>query len=579
MASTTPPDPATESRKPAPLDFVRQIVADDRTAGRHQGRVVTRFPPEPNGFLHIGHAKSICLNFGLAGENQGACFLRFDDTNPMTEDVKFIESIQEDVRWLGFDWADRLRFASDYYDDIYACAEELIRLGKAFVDSSTPDQIREMRGKPGEAGKPSPDRDRSPEYNLALFRRMRSGELPDGAMILRAKIDMASPNFNMRDPALYRIRHQSHPRTGDTWRIYPMYDFAHPISDALEGTTHSICTLEFEDHRPLYDWILDELKGFLEARGAKSRPQQIEFAKLAIDYIVTSKRRLKELVGGGFVNGWDDPRFSTLAGLRRRGVPAAALRALCEKVGLAKNESVIEHELLDHCIREDLDRTTRRAMCVLHPLEVEIIDLSEGDEPTYDAPYHPTDPTMGHRPVRLARKIFIEQSDFMMEPPKKFFRLGPGREVRLRWGPIIKCEEVVQDDAGNVIRLRCTHDAATLPGAAEPKARKVKGTIHWVPAHAAVPVEARLYDRLWLVAQPGADPDVDYKMHLNPSSLEVLQALGEPSLVDAKAGDRFQFERTGYFSVDPDSTPGKLVCNRTVGLRDSWSKADKKADD
>ncbi len=563
------PPAAPPGEGPAPTDFLRQIVAEERRAGKHDGRVVTRFPPEPNGYLHLGHVKAITIDFGIAAENDGACFLRFDDTNPMTEDVRFIESIQEDLRWLGFDWGDRLRFASDYYEGIFACAEELIRLGKAYVDSQTAEQIRDTRGKPGEPGKESPFRSRTAEESLDLLRRMRAGEFPDGAHVLRAKIDMASPNFNLRDPALYRIRHAHHPRTGDAWCVYPMYDYAHPLSDAFEGTTHSLCTLEFEDHRPLYDWVLDELADFLPKHGALSRPRQIEFARLAVEGTITSKRKLKELVALGHVDGWDDPRLATVAGMRRRGVPAAAIRAFAEKSGVSKNEGVIEYGLWEHTVREELERTTRRALTVLRPLKVTLIDWPEGEERRIDAPYHPTDASMGSRGVVLDRELYVEESDFMLDPPKKFFRLGPGREVRLRWGPIIKCEEIVKNDAGEVVELRCTHDPASLEAGGG--GRKVKGTIHWVSAKHAVPLVARLYDRLFTVAQPTADPDVDYKTHLNPASLEVVKgALGEPALADAQAGDRFQFERTGYFAVDPSSKPGALIFNRAVGLRDSY---------
>lgn len=579
------PAPKPDSTAPtAPTDFLRQIVAEERRAGKHGGQVVTRFPPEPNGFLHLGHVKAITIDFGIAAENDGACFLRFDDTNPMTEDVRFITSIQEDVRWLGYDWGERLRFASDYYDGIYACAEELIRRGKAYVDSQTAEQIRETRGKPGEPGKESPFRGRSVDENLALFRQMKSGELPDGAAVLRAKIDMGSPNFNLRDPALYRIRHEPHPRTGDRWCIYPMYDYAHPLSDAFEGTTHSLCTLEFEDHRPLYDWVLDELADFLPTIGAKSRPRQIEFARLAVEATITSKRKLKELVNLGHVDGWDDPRLATVAGMRRRGIPAAAIRAFAEKTGVSKNEGVVEYGLWEHTIREELERTTRRALCVVRPLKITLTDWPEGEERRIEAAYHPTDPSMGSRALMLTRELYVEQSDFMLDPPKKFFRLGPGREVRLRWGPIIKCKEVVKNDAGEVVELRCTHDPASLePGGGS---RKVKGTIHWVSAKHGVPIEARLYDRLFAVAQPTADPEVDYKSHLNPRSLEIVQgAVGEPSLAHAAPGERFQFERTGYFAVDtttPKVTLGGregVVFNRTVGLRDSWAKVETKAEE
>jgi glutaminyl-tRNA synthetase len=553
----------------APSDFIRTRVADDVRAGKNGGKVVTRFPPEPNGYLHIGHAKSICLNFGVAEEFGGQCFLRFDDTNPTTEEEEFVESIKRDVAWLGFDWGDRLRFASDYFQEIYDYAEKLVRDGKAYVDSSTAEQIREMRGVPGQDGKNSPHRERSVEENLDLFRRMRAGEFDDGAHVLRAKIDMTSGNFNLRDPTLYRIRRAHHHRTGDAWCIYPMYDYTHPLSDSIEGTTHSLCTLEFEDHRPLYDWVLD-------AGGADPHPQQIEFARLNLDYTLMSKRKLKELVEEKRVSGWNDPRMPTLSGLRRRGVTPEAIRKFCERIGVAKNDSSVDIALFEHTIREDLDARAKRAMCVLKPLKVVIETLPDAEVFELDAPYHPTDASFGSRKLPLTRVVYIEESDFMLDPPKKFFRLGPGREVRLRYGPIIKCEEVVTNDAGEVVELRCSHDPKTLGPDAEP--RKIKGIVHWVSATHGLRCEVRLYDRLFVVPNPSADKEGrDYRELINPESLVTLRdSVAEPSLAGASPSDRFQFERTGYFVLDEeDSRADALVWNRTVGLRDSWAKIEK----
>jgi glutaminyl-tRNA synthetase len=544
-------------------DFIREIIRGDRETGKRGGRVQTRFPPEPNGFLHIGHAKSICLNFGLGRDFEGPCFLRFDDTNPATEEEIFIRSIQEDVRWLGFSWGENLRYASDYFERIYQDAERLIELGKAFVCELTAEQMREYRGVPGVAGKNSPFRDRPAAENLELFRRMRAGDFPDGSRTLRAKIDMASPNFNLRDPVLYRIKRDPHPRTGTAWVIYPMYDYAHALSDALEGTTHSICTLEFEDHRPLYDW-------FLETLGYAERPQQIEFARLEVTYLITSKRKLKDLVETGVVSGWDDPRMPTLAGFRRRGVPPEALRDLCDRVGVAKAAQSVEIELLEHCIRESLDATAGRVMVVQKPLRVTLTNWPEGEVRWIDAPLHPAKPEMGTRKIALARDLVIEDTDFMLDPPKKFFRLGPGREVRLRYGPIVRCDEVVKDDAGEVVELRCTFDEASLDASKEQ--RKVKGVIHWVAREHGVPVEVRNYDRLFAVPSPADVAEgEDYRKNLNPRSLEILTGLGEPHLASAPAGSRFQFERTGYYVVERPAAEG-LVVNRTVGLRDSWAK-------
>ena len=558
--------PASEgAAAPTKNDFIRQIVTEDQKTGKHQRRVQTRFPPEPNGFLHIGHAKSISINFGIAADFGGTCFLRFDDTNPATEDDLFIRSIQEDVRWLGYDWGDRLRFASEYFDYIYECAEKLIEKGVAYVCDLTSDQIREMRGVPGQPGKDSPYRTRSVAENLDLFRRMRAGEFADGARTLRAKIDMASPNFNMRDPVMYRIKREPHPKTGNKWVIYPMYDYAHCVSDSVEGTTHSICTLEFEDHRPLYDWFLDQL-------ALESHPQQIEFAKLNVDYTVTSKRKLKELVTDHYVSGWDDPRMPTLAALRRRGYTPEAVRDFCERTGIAKNEGVVEVALLEHCIREDLEKRAPRAMCVVHPLKVTLTNWPDNRVEWVDAPNHPQNPDMGTRRVAISRDIYIDQADFMLDPPKKFFRLGPGREVRLRYGPIIRCDEVVKDENGNVVQLKCTYDEASLDKNIPP--RKVKGVIHWVPVALAIPCEVRLYDRLFSTPQPTDVPEgVDYKSNMNPKSLEVVkQAFVEPALAAAAPFARFQFERVGYFMLDPDSTLERPIFNRTVGLRDSWAK-------
>jgi glutaminyl-tRNA synthetase len=549
----------------AKTDFIRQIVEADVAAKRRGGRVQTRFPPEPNGFLHIGHAKSICLNFGIARENQARCFLRFDDTNPATEEEAFIRSIQEDVRWLGFDWGDDLRFASDYFEQIYSYSEDLIRRGLAFVCDLDADQIREYRGVPGSPGKNSPWRDRSADENLDLFRRMRAGEFADGSRTLRAKIDMASPNFNLRDPVLYRIKREPHPKTGTTWVIYPMYDYAHALSDAIEGTTHSVCTLEFEDHRPLYDWCI-------EAIGTKDPPQQIEFARGEVTYMITSKRKLKELVETKVVDGWDDPRMPTIAGLRRRGVPAAALRAFWEGTGVAKNAQTVEIELFEHHVREELDRTAPRAMAVLDPLKITIENWPEGEIKWVEAPRHPANPDAGTRKIALTREVVIDRADFMMDPPKKFFRLGPGREVRLRYGPIVKCERVVTDASGNATEIVCTYDPASLDPAAPP--RKVKGVIHWASPSQGVKVEVRSYDRLFTTAEPGTAPEgQDWHDNINPKSLEVSSgAIGEPSLKEAKPGDRFQLERVGYFVVEAGSKPDSLVLNRTVGLRDSWAK-------
>jgi glutaminyl-tRNA synthetase len=553
--------PTGAAREPA--DFIRTIVTEDRAAGRNDGRVVTRFPPEPNGYLHIGHAKSICLNFGVAREFGGTCNLRFDDTNPTKEDVEYVESIEEDVRWLGFDWAG-LYFASDYFEQLYEYAVHLIRRGLAYVDSQSADEMRQNRGTLTAPGVNSPYRDRTVEENLDLFARMRAGEFEDGSHVLRAKIDMASPNINMRDPVLYRIRHAHHHRTGNAWCIYPMYDFAHPPSDAIEHITHSLCTLEYEDHRPLYDWVIENLP-------VPSRPRQIEFARLNLTYTVMSKRRLLELVQEGRVNGWDDPRMPTLVGMRRRGYTPEAIRVFCERIGVAKRENVVDVALLEHAVREDLNRRAPRVMGVLKPLRVVIENYPEGQVEEVDVVNNPEDASAGTRKVPFSRVLYIEQDDFREDPPKKFFRLAPGREVRLRCAYFITCTDVVKDPAtGQVTELRCTYDPATR-GGDPPDGRKVKATLHWVSAAHAVTAEVRLYDRLFKVEEPGAAGD--YRDDLNPESLQVIaDARVEPSAAAAPPGMRFQFERLGYFAVDPDSRPERPVFNRTVTLKDAWAR-------
>jgi glutaminyl-tRNA synthetase len=550
-----------ESTSDAGRDFIRDIVAADLAAGKHTG-VVTRFPPEPNGYLHLGHAKSICLNFGIAEEFGGRCHLRFDDTNPTKEEQEYIDAIQRDVRWLGFDWGEHLHFASDYFEQLYAWAQHLIRAGKAYVDDQTPEEIRLTRGTLTEAGQNSPFRDRSVEENLDLFARMRAGEFPNGARVLRAKIDMASGNINLRDPVLYRILHAHHPRTGEAWTIYPSYDFAHGQSDAIEHITHSICTLEFEDHRPLYDWFLDNLP-------VPSRPRQYEFARLNVTYTLLSKRVLTELVRGGHVSGWDDPRMPTLAGLQRRGIPPEALRDFVRRIGVAKANSTVDLGMFDFAVRETLNRTAPRRMAVLRPLKVVIENYPEGQVEQLEAVNHPDDPAQGTRTVPFARELYIERDDFMEDPPKKFFRLAPGREVRLRYGYFITCREAVKDAAGEVMELRCTYDPATRGGNA-PDGRKVKATIHWVSAAHAVPAEVRLYDTLFATPQPEA---ANFAAQLNPKSLETLTGcVLEPALAADNAEGAVQFERQGYFCRDKESAPDKLVFNRTVGLRDSYAK-------
>ncbi len=552
-----------------PLDFIREIIAADLRANKNGGRVVTRFPPEPNGYLHIGHAKSICLNFGLAAEHRGVCHLRFDDTNPTKEDLEYVESIQEDVRWLGFDWQDKLFYASDYYEQLYGYAVHLITNGKAYVDSLSADQIREYRGTLTQPGKNSPYRDRSVEENLDLFARMRAGEFEDGSLVLRAKIDMASPNLNMRDPVIYRIRRATHHRTGDAWCIYPMYDFTHGQSDALEGITHSICTLEFEDHRPLYEWFLRELP-------VPCRPQQIEFARLNLTYTVMSKRKLLELVTSRQVSGWDDPRMPTLKGLRRRGYTPESIRNFCERIGVAKRNSVVDVAMLEHYVRDDLNKRAPRVMAVLHPLRVVIDNYPPDRVEQLEAVNNPEDPSAGTRQVPFSRVVYIERDDFREDPPRKFFRLAPGREVRLRYAYIIKCVEVVKDDAGNIVELRCTYDPETRSGGSA-ESRKVKATLHWVSAAHAIPAQVRLYGSLFTRPDPDTVEDGrSYTDFLNPDSLEALSACQlEPGLAGAEVGSRYQFERLGYFCVDPDSTEGAPVFNRTVTLRDTWAKIQK----
>ena len=559
---------STEEKKGnASLDFIRAIIAEDLKADQHGGRLATRFPPEPNGYLHIGHAKSICLNFGVAAENQGGtCNLRFDDTNPTKEDVEYEDSIKTDVRWLGFDWGNRLFHASDYFEKLHQCAVHLLEAGKAYICSLSPEEIREYRGTLTEPGKNSPFRERSVQENLDLFERMRQGEFEEGAHVLRAKIDMASPNLNMRDPALYRILKVAHHRSGDQWCIYPLYDFAHCLSDSFEEITHSLCTLEFEDHRPLYDWVLNALE-------MGSHPQQIEFARLNLSYTVLSKRKLGELVRHGHVSGWDDPRMPTLSGLRRRGYTPQAIRSFCEEVGVAKRNSVVEVAKLEHTIRDTLNRRAPRVMSVLRPLRVVIENYPEGQVEELDAVNNPEDEAMGTRKVPFSRVLYIEEDDFREDPPKKFFRLAPGREVRLRYAYFLTCVGVVKDEqSGRVVELRCTYDPETRGGSA-PDGRKVKATIHWVSAEHSLSAEVRLYDRLFKEENPG----VDFMSALNPDSLETLTSCRvEPSLAEAKPGSIYQFERLGYFCVDSaDSSPDQLVFNRTVTLRDSWARIEK----
>jgi glutaminyl-tRNA synthetase len=553
-----------------PSDFIREIIDEHLRTNRFQGRVATRFPPEPNGYLHIGHAKSVCLNFGIAVQYGGTCNLRLDDTDPSGEDQEYVDSIIRDVKWLGFDWDDRLYYASDYYEQLYQYAVQLIKNGKAYVCSLSAAEIRDYRGTLTEPGKESPYRDRPVEENLDLFKRMRAGEFEEGTHVLRAKIDMASPNITMRDPIIYRIRKEPHYRTGNQWCIYPMYDFAHCLSDSIEKITHSICTLEFENNRPLYDWFLDELK-------VEAHPQQIEFARLNLSYTVLSKRRLIELVEDRYVSGWDDPRMPTLAGMRRRGYTPEAIRNFCDRIGVAKNESLIDVALLEHFVREDLNERALRVMAVLHPLRVVIDNYPEGQVEEFDCPYHPQNPSMGSRKVPFSRVLYVEQEDFMENPPKKFYRLAPGKEVRLRYGYFIKCIKAVKDPkTGEVIQLHCTYDPETRSGFA-PDGRKVDATIHWVSADHSAPVEVRLYDRLFKVPNP-MEEGTDVTQHLNGKSLEILkQCRVERSLTNAPIGSRVQFERIGYFCVDPiDSSDKALVFNRTMTLRDSRTKVSEK---
>jgi glutaminyl-tRNA synthetase len=554
----------------APTDFIREIIDEDLKTSKYEGRVHTRFPPEPNGYLHIGHAKSICLNFGIAAQYKSLCNLRFDDTNPSKEDIEYVESIKHDIRWLGFNWHDREFYTSNYFEQLYKFGVQLIKAGKAYVCDLTPDEVREHRGTLTKPGKDSPYRNRTPEKNLDLFKRMRAGEFPDGSRVLRARIDMAHPNLNMRDPVLYRILRATHHRTGDKWCIYPTYDFAHGQSDSIEKITHSICTLEFENHRPLYDWFLDALGIY--------HPQQIEFARLNLSYTVMSKRKLLQLVEEGHVKGWDDPRLPTIAGLRRRGYSPEAIRLFCDRIGVGKIESTVDIALLEHCLREDLNKRAARVMAVLRPLRVVIDNYPEGQVEELEAVNNPEDASMGTRKVPFSRVFYIEQDDFREQPPKKFFRLSPGSEVRLRYAYYIKCVDVVKDSkTGEVTEVHCIYDPATRGGWA-PDGRKVKATIHWVSAAHTVPAEVRLYDRLFTVPAPGSEAEnANFKTSLNPKSLEVLKScLVEPSLIGASPGNRYQFERLGYFCVDPDSSTSGLVFNRAVSLRDSWAKVEAK---
>lgn len=559
-------DPNTE---PSVSNFIREVIKEDMKSGKWGGKVVTRFPPEPNGYLHIGHAKAICIDFGMAQEFGGECHLRFDDTNPSKEEDEYINAIKRDVKWLGFDWGEHLYFASDYFSRMHEYAVQLIKAGKAYVDDLTPEQIREYRGTLKQPGKESPCRNRSVEENLELFMRMAKGDFEEGTRVLRAKIDMAHPNMNMRDPVMYRIMKAPHHRTGDTWKIYPMYDWAHGLEDSIEGVTHSLCSLEFEDHRPLYDWFLDQL--------GVHHPQQIEFARLNLSYTVMSKRKLLQLVREGHVDGWDDPRMPTLSGLRRRGYTPEAIRSFAERIGVAKRDSMVDIKLLEHCLREDLNKHSLRRMAVLKPLKVVIENYPEGEVEEFDAVNNPEDLSQGSRKVPFSKVIYIEQDDFMEEPPKKFFRLAPGREVRLRYAYFITCTEVVKDDEGNIVELRCTYDPATK-GGSSPDGRSPKATLHWVSDAHALDAEVRLYDNLFTKEVPSDAPDGDFLLNLNPDSLKVLSSCKvEPSLGEVNPGERYQFERLAYFCVDPDSRPGLPVFNRTVALKDTWAKIQKKA--
>jgi glutaminyl-tRNA synthetase len=565
--SAAPESASAEQSRPS--NFIRDRITENLRANKNDGKVATRFPPEPNGYLHIGHAKSICLNFGLARDFNGTCNLRFDDTNPSKEDIEYVDSIQEDVRWLGFTWDDRMYYASDYFDRLYDYAEQLIKDGKAYVCELTPDQMREYRGTLKEPGKESPYRNRSVDENLDLFRRMKAGEFPDGSKTLRAKIDMASSYIVMRDPVIYRIMRVHHHRTGDTWCIYPMYDFTHCLSDAIEGITHSICTLEFENNRPLYDWVLDQLP-------VQCHPQQIEFARLNLNYTVMSKRKLLQLVQESFVSGWDDPRMPTICGLRRRGYTPEAIRDFCERIGVAKADSMVDVGMLEHCLREDLNKRAPRVMAVLNPLKVIITNYPEGQIEEMKADNNPEDPSMGSRLLPFTRELYIEQDDFREDPPNKFYRLAPGREVRLKTAYYITCNEVIKDEMGNVTEIHCSYDPQTKGGWSQ-DGRKVKGTIHWVSAAHAVKAEVRLYEHLF-VSPNMNDAEGDYRSHINPDSLTILSdCYLEPGLQHAKPGAFFQFERTGYFCVDTvDSKEGRPVFNRSVTLKDTWSKIEKK---
>ncbi len=550
------------------LNFIEEIIEDDNRTGKHSKKVHTRFPPEPNGYLHIGHAKAICLSFGLALKYNGKCNLRFDDTNPVTEEVEYVESIKEDIRWLGFDWEDREYYASDYFEQLYEWAVKIIKKGLAYIDESSAEEVAATRGTPGRPGKESPYKNRTIEENIDLFERMKNGEFPDGSKVLRAKIDMASPNMHMRDPVIYRIKHATHHRTRDKWCIYPMYDWAHGQSDYIEGITHSLCTLEFEVHRPLYDWcldnILDDPSGY--------RPRQYEFARLNLNYTIMSKRMLLTLVKNGYVNGWDDPRMPTISGLRRRGYTPESIRDFAERVGVAKRENVIDIGLLEHCLKEDLNRKSQRLLGVINPLKVVIENFPDNKTDELDAVNNPEDETMGKRKIHFAKIIYIEKEDFMENPPGKFFRLSPGKEVRLRYAYFITCKEVIKNEGGEIIELRCTYDPESR-GGQSPDGRKVKGTLHWVSAEHAVEAEIRLYDRLFVKENPyESEEGGDFLSNLNPGSLKSVKGYVEPYIKGAKQGEKFQFERLGYFCVDPDSDNDKLVINRTVMLRDTWAK-------
>lgn len=565
-SDSTTAEKVSDSKTYGSTNFIKSIINEDIENNVYGGRVHTRFPPEPNGYLHIGHAKSICLNFGLAEEYKGLCNLRFDDTNPTKEDTEYVDSIMEDIKWLGFDWEDRIFYASDYFDQLYDFAVQLIKSGKAYVCDLSAEEIRQYRGTLTEPGKDSPYQTRTVEENLELFERMKAGEFPDGTRVLRAKIDMASPNLNMRDPVIYRIQHAAHHRTGDKWCIYPMYDYAHPLSDYLEGITHSICTLEFEDHRPLYNWCLEALE-------LENRPKQIEFARLNLTRTVMSKRKLRQLVEENYVSGWNDPRMPTVSGLRRRGYTPESIRDFCERIGVAKANSIVDLSLLEHCVREDLNVSAPRVMVVLEPLRLIIDNYPEDEVEMLPAENNPESPEMGTRQVPFCRELFIEAGDFMEDPPKKFFRLAPGREVRLKNAYIIKCERVIKDETGKVVELHCTYDPETRSGS-DTGGRKVKGTLHWVSARHGIPAEVRLYNDLFLVENP--DEGGDFIKNLNPHSLEILEScIAEPGLENAKPGERFQFLRQGYFCVDQDSKPGKPVFNRIVSLKDTWAKIQK----